>query len=388
MKNQGRRNSQSNSNYNSDHRDDRGRFVSDSDYSDKNRNSRLYQDRNDDYRRSESRGRYDDYNHRDTSADYGTSRGTNSGYDDADNFSGRRGQNYEYGSQQDNDQYRNFSTQGRNSGLGNQGGYSSYDHSDDQYSERRNAGYYGSENNQGRNFRRDQMNNGSWGTNEDARQWGETSGRNMSNGWENEGNLGSRDDNDYNSRKSYSNPSPYASSSFGNRAGRGSRMSGTAGISGMNSTAWSNEDDNQSSSLGSYSRRSSYGQGSTEDTDNEIQRLKSHRGKGPKGYKRSDERIEEDVNDILMHDHHIDATNIEVAVKNGEVTLSGSVSDKQAKRHAEDLSETVSGVSSVENKIRVSKESDDSTDKSKDSKTSTESTADKSKIKSQNGVHA
>lgn len=78
-----------------------------------------------------------------------------------------------------------------------------------------------------------------------------------------------------------------------------------------------------------------------------------HRGKGPKGYKRSDERIKEDISDRLGDDPYIDATEVEVVVANGEVTLIGSVNDRLDKRRAEDLAERVSGVQNVENRIRV-----------------------------------
>jgi|ERR1041385_7149404 hypothetical protein len=79
----------------------------------------------------------------------------------------------------------------------------------------------------------------------------------------------------------------------------------------------------------------------------------AHRGKGPKGFTRSDERIQEDINCRLTDDAYVDASNIEVAVENGEVTLSGSVPDKSSKRRAEDIAELVSGVSNVENRLRV-----------------------------------
>lgn len=81
------------------------------------------------------------------------------------------------------------------------------------------------------------------------------------------------------------------------------------------------------------------------------------RGKGPKGYRRSDERIQEQLNDALTDDDMLDASDIEVTVKNGEVTLSGTVKNREAKRRAEDIVEGVSGVSNVENRIRVSTES-------------------------------
>lgn len=50
-----------------------------------------------------------------------------------------------------------------------------------------------------------------------------------------------------------------------------------------------------------------------------------HRGRGPKGYTRSDERIREDVNDRLSDDSFVDASEIEVSVSSCEVTLSGTV---------------------------------------------------------------
>ena len=78
-----------------------------------------------------------------------------------------------------------------------------------------------------------------------------------------------------------------------------------------------------------------------------------HGGKGPKGYTRSDDRIKEDVCDCLTDDPMLDAGEIEVQVKNGEVTLTGSVSDRLAKRHAEDMIERVSGVKNVQNSIKV-----------------------------------
>lgn len=78
-----------------------------------------------------------------------------------------------------------------------------------------------------------------------------------------------------------------------------------------------------------------------------------NRGRGPRNYTRSDERIREDVNDRLTDDPHIDASDIEAAVSNREVTLSGMVGSRFEKRHAEDLAESVSGVTHVQNNLRV-----------------------------------
>lgn len=85
----------------------------------------------------------------------------------------------------------------------------------------------------------------------------------------------------------------------------------------------------------------------------------THRGKGPKGYRRSDERIQEELNERLTDDHEIDASDIEVSVAEGIVTLSGSVSSRAEKRAAEDLAESVSGVRDVINTIRLSQASAD-----------------------------
>ena len=81
-------------------------------------------------------------------------------------------------------------------------------------------------------------------------------------------------------------------------------------------------------------------------------------GRGPKGYQRSDARISEDVCDRLAESPDVDASNIEVKVENGEVTLTGSVAERGEKRRAEDLIEHVSGVREVHNHLRVNRGQD------------------------------
>jgi hypothetical protein len=76
-------------------------------------------------------------------------------------------------------------------------------------------------------------------------------------------------------------------------------------------------------------------------------------GRGPKGYARSDDRIREEVSDRLTDDPSVDASEIEVEVKDGRVTLTGTCDDRQQKRRAEDLAEQCSGVQDVMNHIRV-----------------------------------
>ncbi|WP_063776639.1 BON domain-containing protein [Microvirga massiliensis] len=79
----------------------------------------------------------------------------------------------------------------------------------------------------------------------------------------------------------------------------------------------------------------------------------NHRGRGPRGYTRSDDRIREDVCERLTSDPWVDASEIEVSVSDREVTLSGMVDSRDAKRRAEDCAESVSGVTHVQNNLRV-----------------------------------
>jgi osmotically-inducible protein OsmY len=76
-------------------------------------------------------------------------------------------------------------------------------------------------------------------------------------------------------------------------------------------------------------------------------------GRGPRGYRRSDERISEDINDLLTDDGYVDASDVEVTVNNGMVTLTGRVDSRDEKRRAEDIAESVSGVADVSNQLRV-----------------------------------
>jgi osmotically-inducible protein OsmY len=83
----------------------------------------------------------------------------------------------------------------------------------------------------------------------------------------------------------------------------------------------------------------------------------SHRGKGPKDYRPSDERLRENVCERLTDDAFIDATDIAVTAANGEVTLSGSVETRRMKHLVEDLVAEMPGVSAVHNSIQVRRSS-------------------------------
>ena len=82
-------------------------------------------------------------------------------------------------------------------------------------------------------------------------------------------------------------------------------------------------------------------------------RQRSFAGRGPRNYKRSDERIREDVNERLTRDPELDASDIDVRVSNCQVVLMGVVEDRHAKRLAEDIAEDVWGVDDVRNELKV-----------------------------------
>lgn len=76
------------------------------------------------------------------------------------------------------------------------------------------------------------------------------------------------------------------------------------------------------------------------------------RGMGPKNWARSDERILEEVCERLS-DADIDASEIEVTVQGGEVTLAGTVPDRRSKHDAEDIACHARGVKDCHNRLRV-----------------------------------
>ncbi|WP_437733790.1 BON domain-containing protein [Sorangium sp. So ce1335] len=76
-------------------------------------------------------------------------------------------------------------------------------------------------------------------------------------------------------------------------------------------------------------------------------------GRGPKGYKRSDARIQEDLCEMLSDRDDIDVSDVTVRVESNEVTLEGTVPQRHHKRIIELVAEGVRGVEDVHNRIRV-----------------------------------
>lgn len=81
-------------------------------------------------------------------------------------------------------------------------------------------------------------------------------------------------------------------------------------------------------------------------------------GRGPKDYRRSDDRVREEVCDCMTDDPMLDASEITVQVSDGVVALSGTVTSREQKRRAEDVAERISGVKDVTNQLRVVREAD------------------------------
>lgn len=119
---------------------------------------------------------------------------------------------------------------------------------------------------------------------------------------------------------------------------------------------------------------------------------RNFRGRGPKSYRRSDERLKDEICEVLTDHSDIDATEIEVDVKDGVVTLSGTVNDKWMKYHAEDVIENMSFVNFVQNDIKVSRNknsnpTEESTSFGAADKTKKSSTSDKKSMSRQMNQH-
>jgi len=276
---------------------------------------RRYRDQDSDRRRShqgQSYGRGTDYQGDGTIAQRGFGN-AQSGYD-----RGGDDRNRDYSRSGGGDYDRGGFGRGSREGMGDRfGGGAAYD------SDNRGGGMSG-----GRSSR--DFGGGSGGYSGDRSHRGEDRGR-----------SGTFSGNDYSSGF-YGADQGYRSDDYGSRgqergSGRGDER-GFLERAGDAVASWFSDDD--SSNRQQDQRSGAWGG-------------QSHRGRGPKGYTRSDERIQEDVCERLSHDHHVDASEIEVSVSGREVTLSGTVDSRDARRRAEDIAESVSGVAHVQNNLRV-----------------------------------
>ena len=93
--------------------------------------------------------------------------------------------------------------------------------------------------------------------------------------------------------------------------------------------------------------------GGADTPDRDRDRGRDFRGLGPKGYKRADERINDEAHERLTDDPWVDATNIIITASGGEIILSGTVENREAKHRAERCVEDISGVNHVQNNLRI-----------------------------------
>lgn len=138
------------------------------------------------------------------------------------------------------------------------------------------------------------------------------------------------------------------SSSGGGGQGMWGRGGPGEGTSGERRGEWENQNSGSSYAGGHSGLWGQSGQGETS------------RFRAPKGYTRSDERIREEVCDTLGRNGRVDPSEIEVQVKDGEVTLSGTIDRLQNKHQIETMVHSVSGVKDVTNNIRIKRESSES----------------------------
>ena len=312
---------------------------------DNNRNwNNQYQQSNNDWDQNRNRFGNEDYNHNDY-------RHQNAGYGNSYQNRGSGGWN-----NRQNDRDRN--TENSGSTYGNDYGYKGggYDQT--------NWGSRGSnqnwQNSNDSNQWRDDLNRMNQQNNYGQSDWRRrdvdygneySNHRNMGNsynqGWNQ--NYGSNSD-DYNDR--------YRNTGYGE---------GTGGYSNRNydrSNDWRNNRENDYNNTGNNDRgwwdrtrdevSSWFGDDDAERRRRMDRTSGPHKGKGPRDYQRSEDRIREDVCHRLADDDRVDASDIQVQIQKDEVILSGTVNSREEKRRAEDVVESIYGVRNVENRIRVS----------------------------------
>jgi osmotically-inducible protein OsmY len=80
-----------------------------------------------------------------------------------------------------------------------------------------------------------------------------------------------------------------------------------------------------------------------------------NRGRGPKNYVRTDQRVFEDVCEELTRDDAVDASEMLVHVERGRVTLEGTVPTARMRELAEEIIQELPGVQSVRNQLRATR---------------------------------
>lgn len=215
-----------------------------------------------------------------------------------------------------------------------------------------------------------------WGQSDRSRSWGEFGGGQSGQDWSHY-NAGQRGQQNWSGAgqqgrfgQSWGGQQQRGGQDWGNQISRGSQSWGQYGAQGPGlgqGRQWGggelyNEanDYGTGSPFGDYNQewRSRYGSMSSGQRSMGMgsQMQTQHRGRGPKGYQRTDQRIQEDVCERLSEDPHIDVSEVTVNVKDGVVTLEGSVDNRSSKHRIEDIADGCSGVKDVQNRLSVTAE--------------------------------
>jgi osmotically-inducible protein OsmY len=78
-------------------------------------------------------------------------------------------------------------------------------------------------------------------------------------------------------------------------------------------------------------------------------------GQGAQFHRRSDDKIYEEIWELLTNNADLDASEVDLHVEGGEVTLTGTVDSRDAKWLTEDLVNSVTGVREVNNRLKVTR---------------------------------
>ena len=78
-------------------------------------------------------------------------------------------------------------------------------------------------------------------------------------------------------------------------------------------------------------------------------------GRRPQLQRRSDDKIHQEIWELLTNNADLDASEVELHVEGGVVTLTGTVDSRDAKWLTEDLVNSVTGVREVNNRIKVAR---------------------------------
>lgn len=166
-----------------------------------------------------------------------------------------------------------------------------------------------------------------------------------------------RDDDDRRYGRKYDRDADMGGSHWSGASGRGGMMGRPPWADGRSFAG--NDFDRSGGSRGSDMGFASPYHQQAEHEQRERERERGpHYGKGPKGYKRSDARILDDVCEAIADQGHIDASDVEVKVEEGVVILTGTVGLRHQKRALEMLVENCRGVDEVRNELRLRRERD------------------------------